>query len=77
MSVQAIGEVLGYRPDIIAQCIALHLYLERQNNEGMPIPPPREYVVPDPEDIITQGMLAPADGMPLRKTVRQGRGGLF
>jgi hypothetical protein len=61
MTVREIGEVLGYAPDIIAHCIALHLYLERQDREGIPIPPPSAYVAPGPEDIITRGMLAPPE----------------
>jgi hypothetical protein len=59
MSVRDIGKTLGYAPDIIAHCIALHLYLERRNREGIPIPPPPDYVVPGPEDIITRTMLEP------------------
>ena len=62
MSIREIADVLGYAPAIVAQCIALHLYLERQERAEMPIPPPREYVVPGPEDIITPGMLAPFKG---------------
>jgi hypothetical protein len=61
ITVRDIGRELGYEPDVIAHCIALHLFLERRN-DAMPIPPPIEYVVPGPDDIITRGMLAPAEG---------------
>jgi hypothetical protein len=62
LSVRQIGETLGYPPDTIAHCIALHLYLERRGREGMPIPPPSDYVVPGSEDIITRGMLEAPKG---------------
>jgi hypothetical protein len=62
ISVRDIGRALGYEPDVIAHCIALHLFLERRN-DAMPIPPPREYIVPGPDEIITRAMLAPAEGL--------------
>jgi hypothetical protein len=60
--VREIGRQLGYNLDVIAHCIALHLFLERRN-DVMPVPPPREYIVPGPDDIITRAMLAPAEGL--------------
>jgi hypothetical protein len=57
MTVEQIGEVLGYPPDIIAHCIGLHLYLECENRQPVPLPPPNDYVVPRPSDVITRGML--------------------
>jgi hypothetical protein len=64
MTVRQIGEVLGYPPNIIAHCIGLHLYLERQNRQPVPLPPPDDYVVPGPNDIITRGMLEPERHLP-------------
>lgn len=46
MTVNELGKVLETSPDVIAQCIALHLYLERKRVEEMPIAPPADYWVP-------------------------------
>jgi hypothetical protein len=62
LTVRQIGETLGYPPDVIAHCIALHLFSERRDREGILIPPPANYVVPGPEDVITRAMLEPPKG---------------
>jgi hypothetical protein len=61
-----LGQALDTSPTIIAQCIALHLYLERRRVAEMPIPPPVDYWVPKATDQITRELLEPrhAGAMP-------------
>ena len=45
--------------DVIAQCIGLHLYLERKRAAEMTIPPPADYWVPKTSDVIRRELLEP------------------
>jgi hypothetical protein len=59
MTVLDLARVRDMSADFIAQCIALHLYLERRRVAEMPIPPPVDYWVPKPTDVITRELLEP------------------
>ncbi len=59
MTTAQLGEVLDVSPAIVAQCIALHIYLERKRVAEMPIPPPVDYWVPKPTDAISRELLEP------------------
>ena len=59
LTVADLGKVLDLPSEVIAQCIALHLYLERKQVEELPIPPPTDYWVPKAADVITRYMLQP------------------
>ena len=67
LTVADLGRVLDIPSEVIAQCIALHLYLERKQVEELPIPPPADYWVPKVADVITRNMLQPdpAGDMPV------------
>jgi hypothetical protein len=54
-----LGQALDTSPAVVAQCIALHLYLERKRVAEMPIPPPVDYWVPKPTDMISRELLEP------------------
>jgi hypothetical protein len=59
MTVSDLGRTLKADRGVIAQCIALHLYLERKRVAELPIPPPADYWVPKVTDVITPKMLRP------------------
>jgi hypothetical protein len=52
-TVEELSRELNTSPEIIAQCIALHLYMERKKSEDMVLPPPSDYWVPAADDVIT------------------------
>ena len=54
-----LGHLLDMSPAVVSQCIALHLYLERKRVAEIPIPPPIDYWVPKPTDVITRELLEP------------------
>ena len=59
MTVTDLARALKADPKVIAQCVALHSYLER-NGVGEPaLPPPPHYWVPGQSDVITTEMLRP------------------
>ncbi len=62
MSVREIAGELKMAPDIVAHCIALHVHLERQTCLAMPIPLPKGYWVPEPDEIIDRVVLEPPGG---------------
>jgi hypothetical protein len=45
MTVSDLAKALKTPGEVIAQCIALHLYLERKLVAELPIPPPADYWV--------------------------------
>jgi hypothetical protein len=57
-----LGQLLDLSPAIICQCIALHLYLDRKRVAEMPIPPPVDYWVLKPTDVISRELLEPRRG---------------
>jgi hypothetical protein len=59
MTTVDLGRVLDTPPDVIAQCIALHLYLERKRIEEIPIPLPVDYWVPQATEVISRTLLEP------------------
>ena len=58
-TVEELSRELNTSPEIIAQCIALHLYMERKKSEDMVLPPPSDYWIPAADDVITRTMLRP------------------
>jgi hypothetical protein len=59
MTVGDLGKVLKMPPTVVAQCIALHLYVERKSVAQLPRPLPADYWVPCETDVITKKMLQP------------------
>ena len=59
MTVGDLGKAMKLSPEVVAQCIALHLYLERTRRDQLPLPPPSDYWVPRTTDVITRDMLRP------------------
>ena len=59
MTVADIGKALELPADVVAQCIGLHLFLERKRVGEMTIPPPADYRVPNIDDVISREMLEP------------------
>jgi hypothetical protein len=59
MTVADIGKALGLPADVVAQCIGLHLYLERRQVAKIAIPPPADYWVPQSTDVISRDLLDP------------------
>jgi hypothetical protein len=59
MTVSSLAKSLGQPTDVVAQCIALHLYFERKRVAELPMPLPVDYWVPNPTDVITSQMLRP------------------
>jgi hypothetical protein len=59
MTVIDIGKALQLPADVIAQCVGLHLYLERKRVAEMTIPPPADYWVPKTNDVISRDLLEP------------------
>ncbi len=61
MTVADLAEALDTSPDLIAQCIALHLYLERKQ-AAVSLAPAGDYSVPGPGAVITSELLKPSRG---------------
>jgi hypothetical protein len=59
MTVVDLGAALNTPREVIAHCIALHLYLDRTQLAELPLPPPIDYWVPSVGDVITRDMLEP------------------
>ena len=59
MTVTDLGAALNTPREVIAHCIALHLYLDRTQLAELPLPPPTDYWVPNVGDVITREMLEP------------------
>ena len=59
MTVRDLGSALNADPRVIAQCIALHLYMERKRVTELPLPPPIDYWVPADKDVISPELLRP------------------
>jgi hypothetical protein len=59
MTVSDLGKALNADPRTIAQCVALHLYLERKRVPEMSLPPPVDYWVPGDNDVISPELLRP------------------
>jgi hypothetical protein len=58
MTVSDVGTALELPADVVAQCIGLHLYLERKRVTEMTIPP-ADYWVPETNDVISRDLLEP------------------
>jgi hypothetical protein len=61
LTVVDLGKALDLPPQLVAHCIALHLYLARTRARELPIPPPVDYWVPSPSDTISRNMLEPRE----------------
>ncbi len=59
MTVADVGKALGLPPDVVAQCIGLHIYLEKKEVAEITIPPPADYWVPRITDVISRALLDP------------------
>ena len=59
MTVLDIADALGIRPDVIAHCVGLHVYLDRKRVAELTLPPPPDYWAPAPTDVITRELLQP------------------
>jgi hypothetical protein len=59
MTVADVSSALEVPADIVAQCIGLHLYLERKRVSQLTIPPPADYWIPKAGDVISRDLLEP------------------
>ncbi len=59
MTVSDLAKGLKTLCEVVAQCIALHLHLERKAVPELLLPPPADYWVPAHTDVITPEMLRP------------------
>jgi hypothetical protein len=59
MTVGDLAKALKMPAMVVAQCIALHLYIERKPVAQLPMPLPADYWVPGQTDVITKKMLQP------------------
>jgi hypothetical protein len=59
MTVADLAKELRTAPEIIGQCIALHLYAERKRTTEVPLPFPSDFWVPESSTRITSRMLRP------------------
>jgi hypothetical protein len=61
ISVRQIAQELGIEPVVVAACIGLHVHLEHQRNQLVPLPLPKGYWVPTEDELITSADLEPPD----------------
>ena len=54
LTVAEVAARMGCETEVIAHCIALHLYAQGKLESHFPIPPPRDYRVPGPDEVITR-----------------------
>ena len=59
MTVADIARALSTPADVVAQCIGLHLYLEKKQVSELTIPPPTDYWAPRSTDVIGRDLLEP------------------
>jgi hypothetical protein len=59
VTVNDLAKTLRTPAEVIAQCIALHLYMERKRVAELPLPPPADYWVPADCDVISPDLLRP------------------
>jgi hypothetical protein len=61
MTVADLATALKTSCEVVAQCIALHLHLERKIVPELLLPTPADYWVPGETEVITSSMLRPAE----------------
>jgi hypothetical protein len=59
LTVNELSQQLKVPPEVVAGCIARHVYLEWTGSDHVPLPQPPEYWVPAATDSITSEMLRP------------------
>jgi hypothetical protein len=59
VTVNGLANALKTPAEVVAQCIALHLYFEKKRVAELPMPLPVDYWVPSSNDVITSKMLRP------------------
>ena len=70
MTVADIGNALQLPADVVAHCIALHVYLEGKRVNEITIPPPADYWVPKIDEVISRELLEPKRAGSVRRPRR-------
>jgi hypothetical protein len=72
--IEDLSTALNTPSDVVAQCIALHLYFEKQRVAQVPMPLPVDYWVPTGADVITSQMLRPKQARRMLASSERKRG---
>jgi hypothetical protein len=77
LTVSDIATLLKTEADVVAHCIGLHKYLQRNRAAELPIPLPSDYWAPAASDVISREMLEPKSAgrmLALEKALRHALG---